>query len=86
MSKPKPTRYSVTLPDGSIATRNSHRVYTHAIAIRRGSTWRVAAFCGSADLAAKECETQQRLHARPAYAVWGGPADEYAILPTGTEP
>jgi hypothetical protein len=65
--KPKPYRYSATLPDGTIATRNSPRTYTHCIAVRYpdDKRWRSGGFAGSEELARKEAGTQQRRAAKP---------------------
>ncbi len=77
MPTAKPLKYIVRLPDGNEHTRNSHRTYTNAIAVRIGDQWRVSSFCGSPTLAEKECATQQRLHARRSHGAY----DEYRILP-----
>ena len=52
-------KYSVTLPDGTVATQASTRTYTHAIAVfstKHNETeprWRVRSWAGRPDLAEK---------------------------------
>lgn len=59
-STARPTRYTVTLPDGKVARRASHRTYTHAIAVHvSGEAWDVVAFAGSLDLAIKSVAKYQ---------------------------
>lgn len=54
-AKAKPTRYSITLPDGVVVTRTSPRTYTHASAVRHPVTlgWYCQGFAGSEELARK---------------------------------
>lgn len=81
-------KYLVKLPDGTTKTRNSHRTYTHAIAVRRGDQWEVTAFCGSPDLATKERTAQhrrfERLAADQRYQSYR--VDEIRILPAEVQP
>lgn len=47
------TKYYALLPDGKIATRKTHRVYTHIVAVNyRG--WGAEHWCGRYDLAVKQ--------------------------------
>ena len=45
--------YSVTLPDGRVATKNSSLAPTHAVAAVYQGQWYVNAWCGSHALAVK---------------------------------
>jgi hypothetical protein len=41
--KPEPVQrhFTCTLPDGTVATRNSYHRYIHAVAVRMGEAWSV---------------------------------------------
>jgi len=60
----KKVTYIVTLPDGTIATRKTDRVYTHAVAEfaswRVEPCWIVTGFCGAKHFAEKKVATAQR--------------------------
>lgn len=80
--------YTVTLPDGGTKTRTSHRVYTHVVAVRRGTGWDVTSFCGSLDLAGKELAAKRRDDDRLAERTDLKDfkrADEFRILPVTVE-
>jgi len=56
----KKRKLTATLPDGGIATRTTHRTYTHVIASRKGdSKWRAEGWAGSITLAKKRLAAEQ---------------------------
>jgi hypothetical protein len=60
------TKYSAVLPDGTVATRKSDRVYTHVIATTwNGTDWKAASYAGNERLAhdrLNEFSRQQRFY------------------------
>lgn len=56
-------KLSVTLPDGTIATRTTARTYTHVIANQHYQTgdWFVSTWCGSLKLAQKRVNPKGRI-------------------------
>lgn len=54
--------YTVTHPDGSVSTRNTKRIYTHAVVVRDNEGWGVVRWSGSATAAEK---------GRREFASWG---------------
>lgn len=54
---------TVTLPDGTVATRTTARTYTHAVITSADGYWGVIAWCGRYDLAQKQLEHFTRINA-----------------------
>lgn len=52
--------YEIILPDGNVRTRNSARIYTHAVVAQGERGWGLVAFCGSLALAEKRIEDWRR--------------------------
>lgn len=50
----KNSKLTVIAPDGSIVSRRTHRVYTHAILAFGSGPWSACTWCGRPDLAQKE--------------------------------
>ena len=47
----KPIKYTATAPDGTVATRNSHRTYSHAVMVETPKGWDAYSWAGRVDLA-----------------------------------
>lgn len=45
------TVYEATAPDGTVITRTTDRVYTHAVLAKDARGWGYIGFCGRLDLA-----------------------------------
>jgi hypothetical protein len=70
------TTLTVTLPNGTKATRTTARAYTHVLAVREGQRWAARTWHGSAELA---------LATTRSYPLAGllaaGDKDEYRVIP-----
>ena len=67
---PKHT-YKATMPDGSILTRTTQRVYTHVVAVLSDTEWGWVQWCGRPDLAEKAAQRTR------GYGCW----EEVRIIP-----
>lgn len=58
------TVYEATAPDGTVITRTTDRVYTHAVLANDDRGWGCIGFCGSFELAQKLERTTRNQYAK----------------------